>query len=100
MKILILSLFCILLGACANQAITGMLRFQDRELLIHPDEPGLAFPHKATKCVPNTGFWKFIYKTKCYKEQAMDFYDLNDKSVRKSLIDGGFSCKSKMRFKY
>lgn len=87
-----------LMIGCAT-TISGQLRFQDRELLIHPDFPGLGYPHKETVCVERTGLGRLLGK-KCSQVEKVDTYDLNDKAVRKSLIDGGFSCKSSMRFKY
>lgn len=91
----------ILLGlaiGCAT-TISGQLRFQDRELLIHPDFPGLGYPYKETVCVERTGLGS-IFGKKCEKVDRIDTYDLNDKVVREKLINGGFSCTSKMRFKY
>lgn len=79
--------------------IAGQLRFQDRELIIHPDKPGLGFPWHERVCVQRTGIGRVLGK-KCHEEIHDDFYDMNDKVVRKSLIDAGFSCTSKMRFKY
>lgn len=95
---LALGLLLGLLIGCAS-TISGMLRFQDRELLIHPDKPGLGYPHEITNCVSRTGLGRILGE-KCSTESKVDFYDLNDKAVRQSLIDGGFSCKSSMRFKY
>lgn len=91
----------ILLGlaiGCAS-TISGQLRFQDRELLIHPDFPGLGYPHQVTVCVERTGIGRILGK-KCHKEQKIDTYDLNDAAVRKSLIDANFRCTSSSRFKY
>ena len=95
-RLIVLSL--IFLVGCAT-GIGGMLRFQDRELLVHPDRPGLAYPHKATICKNRPWALRFLGK-KCYGEQRIDFYDLNDKEVRDKLINAGFTCKSKMRFQY
>lgn len=78
---------------------TSMLRFQDRELLIHPDKPGLAYPHKANTCRERGKMWKWL-GPKCNKQMRVDFYDLNSPIIRQKLIDAGFTCKSKMRFKY
>jgi hypothetical protein len=86
-----------LLGCAAG--VSGMLRLQDRELLIHPDKPGLAYPHNYTECVNRRKPWRWLGK-KCFKKHKIDFYDLNDSSVREKLIDAGFSCTSAMRFKY
>jgi len=94
-KILIFILFAVIfftLG-CAS-VLSGMLRFQDRELLIHPDKNGLAYPYRVTTCKR-----KFIFK-KCKTVQKIDFYDLSKKKTRDKLINAGFTCKSKMRFKY
>lgn len=85
------------LAGCASTA--GLLRFQDRELLIHPDKPGLAYPHKYTECVSRKWPWRFLGK-KCFKKHKIDFYDLNEKETRNKLINAGFTCKSQMRFKY
>lgn len=97
MKLLTGLILGLMIG-CAS-TISGQLRFQDRELLIHPDFPGLGYPHKVSVCEP-----RYIFGiragSKCHQEDKIDTYDLNDKAVRKSLIDGGFSCKSSMRFKY
>jgi hypothetical protein len=85
---------------CASGA-AGLLRLQDRELLVHPDQPGLAYPFKETICVDNpnriTRVWR---KKNCHQEHKIDFYDFNDKAVRDDLIKAGFTCKSAMRFKY
>lgn len=97
MKYLIGLSFGLLIG-CSSM-IAGQLRFQDRELLIHPDKPGLGYPWHETICVERSGLGR-IFGKKCTRVQRDDFYDLNDPSVRKSLIDGGFSCTSKMRFEY
>lgn len=97
MKLLIGLVTGLLIG-CAT-TISGQLRFQDRELLIHPDFPGLGYPYRATVCVKRTGLGR-ILGDKCTTEEKVDTYDLNDPVVRKSLIDGGFSCTSSMRFKY
>lgn len=97
MKIVILSTLMLIIG-CAT-GVTGMLRFQDRELLIHPDQPGLAYPHRTQICVDRKKPWKWLGK-KCHKESRVDVYDLNDKQTRLDLINAGFTCKSAMRFKY
>lgn len=91
-------LLIIFVVGCAT-GLSGMLRLQDRELLVHPDKPGLAYPHKATVCKERPWALRWMGK-KCYKEQRIDFYDFNKKEVRKELIDAGFTCKSKMRFQY
>ena len=91
-NLIIYSIAFFIIG-CAS-GIGGMLRLQDRELLIHPDKPGLAYTYVEKVCKG-----KFIFK-RCKNVTKIDFYDFNDKSVRKSLIDAGFRCKSKMRFKY
>jgi hypothetical protein len=90
---------CLFLLGCATGA-AGLLRLQDRELLIHPDQPGLAYPHSVTVCSPRTGIGRILGKNKCWQEHKIDVYDLNDKSVRDDLIKAGFTCKSAMRFKY
>lgn len=96
-SIIILSVM--FLSGCAA-GIAGLLRLQDRELLIHPDKSGLAYPHNETVCVPSTGIRRIFKKEKCHQEHKIDFYDLNDKAVRDDLIKAGFTCKSAMRFKY
>lgn len=92
--ILVTSIFL----SCAT-TISGQLRVQDRELLIHPDLPGLGYPYKKTVCVPRKGLGK-VLGSKCHQEQVIDTYDFNDVQVRRDLINAGFSCTSKMRFKY
>jgi hypothetical protein len=99
MKKLILFTLIFVMG-CATQAMTGMLRLQDRELLIHPDKPALAYPYHETVCVDNTGLSRIWKKKICHPEQRFDVYDMNDKAVRDDLIKAGFTCKSAMRFKY
>lgn len=96
MKILILS--TVFLLGCAT-GVSGLLRLQDRELLIHPDEPALAYPHKKEICVSRKKPWRWLGK-KCRTKQVVDTYDLNDKKIRDQLIHAGFTCKSAMRFKY
>lgn len=95
-KALVMSLFFLI--GCAS-GITGLLRFQDRELLIHPDKPGLAYPHKIEVCSKRKGPWR-VFGKKCKSEHKIDFYDLNDKSTREKLINSVFTCKSALRFKY
>jgi hypothetical protein len=97
MRTLILSCLLFTLG-CATGA-AGLMRLQDRELLIHPDKPGLAYPHKVEECEYKSSRFKWLGK-KCKDVQKMDFYDFNDKAVRDKLQAAGFTCKSKMRFKY
>jgi hypothetical protein len=97
MKILLIVTLAFILG-CAS-GVSGMLRFQDRELLVHPDKPALAYPHRVTECTPRTGISRILGK-KCVQVQKIDEYDMNDPVVRKSLIDASFTCKSAMRFKY
>lgn len=87
-----------LLIGCTSM-IAGQLRFQDRELLIHPDKPGLGYPHKVTVCTPRVGVGR-VLGDRCVSESRDDFYDLNDPQVRKSLNDAMFTCKSKARFDY
>jgi hypothetical protein len=94
----VIGLFMGLAIGCAT-TISGQLRFQDRELLIHPDLPVLSYPHRITVCEQRTGLGRVLGQ-RCRSEQRMDNYDLSDSQVRKSLIDAGFSCKSAMRFKY
>lgn len=93
----LISIVCIAF-ACTT-GVTSLMRFQDRELLIHPDKPVLAYPHKVTECVDRPWALRWLGK-KCYKEQEIDLYDLKDKATRDKLINSGFTCKSKMRFKY
>lgn len=95
MKLTIVLLF--LLG-CAS-GITGLLRFQDRELLIHPDKPGLAYPHVVTVCTERRKPFRWLGK-KCKMVHKIDLYDLNDKAIRDKLRDAGFSCKTPSRFTY
>lgn len=97
MRTLVLACLLFALG-CATGA-SGLMRLQDRELLIHPDKPGLAYPHKVEECKYKSSRFKWLGK-KCKKVQKMDFYDFTDKAIRQKLIDSGFSCKSVMRFKY
>lgn len=96
-KILIIGILFFIIG-CAT-GITGLLRFQDRELLIHPDKPGLGYPYQIEECKSRKPLLRWLGK-KCKTVQVIDFYDLNDKKIREKLINAGFSCKSKMRFKY
>ena len=97
MRTQILACLLFTLG-CATGA-AGLLRLQDRELLIHPDKPGLAYPYKEEVCKYKSSRFKWLGK-KCKNVQRIDFYDLNDKATRDKLIYGGFTCKSKQRFKY
>lgn len=94
----ILSILFVFILGCAT-AQSGLLRFQDRELLIHPDKSGLAYPHNVETCVDRKWPWKILGK-KCTSKHQIDLYDLNDEQTRKDLINAGFSCKSAMRFKY
>lgn len=97
MKLAILMAIVFMVG-CAT-GITGLMRFQDRELLIHPDKPGLAYPHNKEVCKERSNPFKFLGK-KCETKHVVDFYDMNDKAIRDKLRAAGFSCKSAMRFKY
>ena len=97
MRIFLIFILVFIIG-CATGA-TGLLRLQDRELLIHPDKPGLAYPHKAVNCYERSKPWRWLGK-KCITEHEIDFYDLNDKATREKLVHAGFTCKSIMRFKY
>ena len=91
--LIILLMFILFLLGCATVE-SGLLRFQDRELLIHPDKSGLGYPYTIKKCKR-----KFFIKT-CKTVKKVDFYDLNKKEVRQKLINAGFRCTSKLRFKY
>jgi hypothetical protein len=95
---LLLGLILGLLIGCST-TISGLLRFQDRELIFHPDKPGVAYPHIATVCVERKKPWKFM-GLKCHKEEKLDFYDVNIPEVRKQIVAAGFRCKSPARFKY
>jgi hypothetical protein len=87
-----------LLVGCAS-VVSGQLRFQDRELLIHPDKAALSYPYQKTVCVQRAGIGRLFGK-KCESVQTFDNYDMTDATVRKSIIDAGFTCTSPMRFKY
>jgi hypothetical protein len=95
-KLIWLFLISFLIG-CAS-AFT-VLRLEDRELLIHPDKPGLAFPYNHKKCIERRRPWRWLGK-KCFTSREVVFYDFNKKEERKLLIDKGFTCKSKLRFRY
>lgn len=97
MKLLIGLLFGLIIG-CAT-SVSGLLRFQDRELLPHPDLPGLAYPHKITICEDRPKLFR-VFGKKCRQELKIDFYDLNLPDVRKQIVDAGFTCVSPGRFKY
>lgn len=97
MKYFLLCLIVFVMG-CAT-GVTSLLRLQDRELLIHPDKIGLAYPHKVKECVYKSSRFKWL-GTKCKMVQKMDFYDFTDKATRDKLINAGFTCKSNARFKY
>ena len=84
---------------CGFATVSGQLRLQDRELLIHPDKPVLAYPYKATECEERKKPWKWMGE-KCKEVSKIDEYDLNSPAQRQILLNAGFSCKSKMRFKY
>ena len=98
MKSLNFILLSIIIVACATTG-SSLLRFQDREFLIHPDLPSLAYPHNYDECVDRKGPWRILGK-KCKTKHKIDIYDLNDEQTRKDLINAGFTCKSAMRFKY
>lgn len=93
MKSIILGFLLFLVG-CAT-GISSIVRFQDREYLIHPDQPYLSFPYKISEC--NGKKWPF---RKCKMVQKFLNIDMNSKSDRRRMIDGAFTCKSKSRFKY
>ena len=93
----VLLIYCCVVGC--TTLVGSLLRLQDRELLIHPDKSGLAYPFKEEVCTDRM-FAGMKWGEKCEDVQKIDFYDLNKKEVRNKLINAGFSCKSKMRFKY
>ena len=95
MKTVLIILTAFIIG-CAT-SIGGLMRFQDRELIIHPDKSGLAYPHYVTKCEKRKLKW---LGKKCKKVHVVDFYDFNDKAIRDKLDNAGFTCKSRLRFKY
>lgn len=97
MKFLLFLLIFIL--GCAAGITGGQLRLQDRELLIHPDKPALAYPHKVSNCKERSWAMRWLGK-KCYPEQVIDIYDMNKKEDRMKLINAAFTCKSKARFIY
>ena len=94
------SLFAALFLSIGCAIGNGLLRFQDRELLVHPDKPGLAYPHNYQECVDRRGVLRVFGKKKCKTKHKIDFYDFTDKPTRMKIINAGFTCKSKMRFKY
>lgn len=98
LKTFVLLFFIFTLG-CASGLTAGKLRLQDRELLIHPDKPALAYPHKVTICKERPWAMRWLGKD-CYKEQKIDIYDMNKKEDREKLINAAFTCKSKARFIY
>lgn len=66
-------------------------KLQDRRLRICPNEPGLCYDYEV--CV------KKILGFCTKKEWKHDFFDLNDKEVRSTLIDNGFTATSDRRWK-
>lgn len=91
-------LITLLVISCTSVS-TDLVRLYDRELLIHPDKPTLAFPYKKLDCYNRPWILRWRGK-KCYEEKAMIEYDMNKKSDREKLINAAFTCTSKMRFKY
>lgn len=91
-------LVTLLVVSCASVG-TNLVRLQDRELLIHPDKPVLAFPYKKLNCFNRPWALRWMGK-KCYSEKDIIEYDMNKKSDREKLINSAFTCTSKMRFKY
>jgi hypothetical protein len=90
---LLLTLNVVFLFSCAL-GVTE-LRLVDRTLLLDPKSPDLIYPHTIKKCKFVGGILKL-----CKSEREVKHYDLSDAKVRKELIDSGFSCQSKLRFKY
>lgn len=87
------------LAGCASDTISGMLRFQDREILFHPEKAcTLAYPHKEVVCKDRPRGLRWLGK-KCRKVQKLDEYELTV-DMQKKFISSGFTCKSKMRFQY
>lgn len=94
-----IGLFIGIFVGCAS-VISGQLRFQDREILFHPDKPcTMAYPHIVTTCKPRSGIGR-ILGDDCKKTHKIDEYDLRDLKVVKSFNDALFSCTSAGRFKY
>lgn len=98
-NLLTLLFFAVVFIAGCATGITGRLRLQDRELLIHPDKPGLGYPSYVETCKDRKKPFKWIGK-KCKTVWTDEFYDFNKKADREKLRNAGFSCKSKMRFIY
>lgn len=92
-------LFFGLLVGCATSIGQGVLRFQDREFIPHPDKPAMSFPYYKQVCVSRTGLGK-VFGKKCHQERVEDNYDFNDKAVRQKFIDASCSMKCAGRFQY
>ncbi len=82
---------CLLLATAVISCATSfqLLSEPDRELLIHPDRPGLGFPYVGRECKK-----KFLGIKICKKKRKEVFYDFTKKEVREKLINMGFSCRS------
>lgn len=88
-------LFFGLLVGCASSMGDGLLRFQDREFLVHPDKPGLGYPYEERVCTPRRWF-----PDKCTNVWKEEFYDMNDKQTRQRFIDASCTVTCAGRFQY
>lgn len=91
-------LFGLLVG-CASSMGDGLLRFQDREFLVHPDKPALGYPYQEEVCVQRTGIGRILGK-KCSMEWKEEVYDMNDKPTRQRFIDASCTVTCAGRFQY
>lgn len=96
---LVLGLFVGLMIGCASSVGQGLLRFQDREFLIHPDKPAMSFPYSKEVCVERTGIYKILGK-KCHMEHVEVNYDLTIKAERDKFINASCTMKCAGRFQY
>lgn len=88
-----------LLVACSTNMAGGLLRFQDREFVVHPDKPAMGYPYKEEVCVPRTGLGRILGK-KCSMVWKEEVYDFNDKPTRQRFIDSSCTMTCAGRFDY
>jgi hypothetical protein len=84
-----------LLIGCASSMGEGLLRFQDREFVVHPDKPAMGYPYQVKVCEERR--W---LPDKCRMEWKEEVYDMNDKATRQRFIDSSCTMTCAGRFQY
>jgi hypothetical protein len=88
-----------LVVGCASSIGDSLLRFQDREFVVHPDKPAMGYPYKHKVCKPRSGLGR-VLGDKCSMEWTEEVYDFNDKPTRQRFIDASCTMTCAGRFQY